>query len=81
MTIYCRDTPPQGGTIEFVSALPERPTPAVLTGRVVAQSPMLESTTGRSVEVDVESADAETTRLLSAEGTVDAPLTLDQIPR
>jgi len=81
VTIYSMGTPPQGGTIEFSSSLPERPEKAVLTGRVVAQSPMLESTSGRSVEVDVESADAETTRLLHAEGAVDAPLTLDQIPR
>ena len=81
VTIYVKGTPPQGTTVEFVSSLPERPVASRLAGRVAAQSPMLESTTARSVEVDVESADAEMQRLLAAGGAADSPLSLDQIPR
>lgn len=81
VTILCAGAPPQGGTVEFVSSLPERPSEARLTGRVAAQSPLLESKTARSAEIDVETADDETRRLLGAAGSADAPLSLDQIPR
>ena len=80
-TIYCQGTPPQGTTVEFVSALPEHPAELKLSGRVAAQSPLLDSTTGRSVDVDVESADPGMQRLLDADGTEPAPLSLDQIKR
>ncbi|MCE9635023.1 MAG: FHA domain-containing protein [Planctomycetes bacterium] len=81
VTIYCSGAPPQGTSVEFVSSLPERPAECRFTGRVAAQSPLIESTTARSVDVDVETADAEIQRLLGCTGAVDAPLALDQIKR
>lgn len=81
VTIYCKGSPPQGTSVEFVSTLPERPAESKLAGRVAAQSPLLESANARSVDVDVESADAEMQRLISAGGVVSSPLSLDQIPR
>jgi hypothetical protein len=64
-----------------VSSLPERPTVSRLAGRIAAQSPLLESTSARSVELDVETADAEMQRLVGATGVVDAALPLDKIER
>lgn len=81
VTIYCRGMPPQGLAAEFVSTLPERPSEARLAGRVAAQSPLLESPNARSVEIDVETMDEETQRLLATAGAAPSPLTLDQIPR
>jgi len=80
-TIYVQGTPPMAERVEFVSSLPERPAEARLAGKVATQSPLLESRTGRSVDVDVESADAEMTTLLGASGTSVAPLALDEIER
>jgi class 3 adenylate cyclase len=81
LTVYCAGAPPQGRNVEFVAKLPENPAELRFAGRVAAQSPMLESSRARSVEIDVESADPEFQRLLAVSGASDAPVPLDRIER
>lgn len=81
VTVHAAGAPPMGEKAEFVAVLPERPGELRLAGKVAAQNPLFESRSARSVEIDVESADPELTKLLAAGGVSDAPLRLDQIAR
>ncbi|MCG3136156.1 MAG: hypothetical protein HMLKMBBP_03996 [Planctomycetes bacterium] len=81
VTIYADGTPKIGEKAEFTAALPERPEPFRLSGKVAAVAPLIESKKARSVDVDAESMDPEMKRLLDAAGAAPAPLRLDQIER
>jgi hypothetical protein len=70
-----------GEVVEFTAKLPENPQPLVLRGKVVSGSPLLASKSGRSLDLETESADPEMKRLLGLGGAADAPLALDRIER
>lgn len=70
-----------GEVVEFTAAMPECPAGVTLRGKVVSGSPLLECRTGRSAEVEVESASPEMARLLGMAGAADAPVALEMIER
>ena len=67
--------------LTFTATLPENPAGIALTGKVVSGSPLLGCNSGRSVDLEVQSADPEMARLLSLGGAAEAPLSLDRIER
>jgi len=81
VTIHLAGHPAMGETVEFAATLPELGATIALSGRVVAGSPLLECKTGRSVDVEVDSAEAEMTRLLDVAGAAPAAVALDKIER
>jgi adenylate cyclase len=81
VTIHVAGQPAMGEAVVFTASLPENPAAPTLRGHVVSGSPLLDCRTGRGVEVEVESEDAEMKRLLDAEGAAPAASALDKIER
>jgi hypothetical protein len=81
VTIQCAGTAAPGEAVEFTAALTENPVPITLNGVVATSGPLLVCKTGRGLEVTVETANAEMTRLLGLGGATDSPLSLDKIER
>jgi adenylate cyclase len=81
VTVHAAGNATMGEVVEFTAKLPENPQPLVLRGKVVSGSPLLASKSGRSLDLETESADPEMKRLLGLGGAADAPLALDRIER
>jgi adenylate cyclase len=81
VTVHVAGHPSIGEPAEFQTTLPENPVPLTLRGRVVSGSPLLDCKSGRSVEIEIEAAHPEMTRLLSASGAAPAATPLDGIKR
>jgi len=81
VTILVAGNASMGEVVEFTAILPEHPQPITLRGKIVSGSPLLASNSGRSLSLEVESADDEMKRLLALGGAADAPLSLDKIER
>ena len=72
---------PVGATVKLTGELPEGPEAPVLTGRVKSSAPLLLAKAGRTLEVVVDDADAEFTRLFEAGGAAEARRALSEIER
>ena len=81
VTVLAAGNAPMAEVLTFTATLPENPAGISLTGKVVSGSPLLGSNSGRSLDLEVESADPEMARLLSLGGAAEAPLPLDKIER
>lgn len=81
VTVLAASNAPMAELIAFTAKLPENPVPLALSGKVVSGSPLLGSNTGRSLDLEVQSADPEMARLLALSGAAEAPLPLDKIER
>lgn len=81
VTIHAAGNASMGEVVEFTAILPEHPEKLSLRGKVVSGSPLLACNSGRSLDLEVESADDEMKRLLTLGGAADAPLSLDKIER
>ncbi len=81
VTLISSVQPALGEALTFAARLPEHPAELTLRGRVVSDSPLLDSRTGRSLEVAVDAADPEMARLLDCAGSAPSPMRLEQIER
>jgi adenylate cyclase len=81
LTIRTAGSPPVGAEVTIACDLPERPGSMEVKGTIAGSAPLLLSKEGRAVDVDVNEADAELTRLFETASAVAAPMEIDEIDR